>query len=990
MLVSQLQDRVKPILISSPQLLQNLPRGKMVGRNHAADLLKLCELYIERFKPQMTEDGLTMSKEMEARFHYIRSPGQYKKVEKLIDAETRKYGFLTWDVEMELTTQEPVMIQAATLTGHVLIFELRSDLWGNRYKCQFDLPEPFLKLLGSEDVYVVGSDPKKDVIRTYGAANKDTFAPYLDTQVGMQAMEAAKMFWSSLNGRTGFDELAYQEYGIDGTFKPRKKTHYAKAYGAIPKDYRSKDPKHRHFGWLYNWQLPPSKTQRAYLYTDAVMPCVMVWSMLRNRLSSAETPYLECIDAKVIRHLLNGLRDKSPGDPVYDTDIGSFEGPIPPMVPATGARRLVDIREEEQEEIRQVLGATLEPEETPMDTSGAEPMEKAMAAIRAANEVLGYEASVVDEEEETLQLHVEPEDTFVDEASSASGISSERRPRSRESESAKRRPRSRESESAKQRPRTRESGSARAERERRSTRRRSRSRETTRRSRRPPGTSRSPVRRPRSREWESGSAKLLRPLLPGEEDLPEFFPGVLPAGFVPQLGKHSGRPAEPGRSVPKDLNDLRRRLVRARLDRGEPGFEPITPGYVSNTGARPKEDRFAGRLETEEEKKQRVAKFEEEVMARQERRRRAAGFEHNLVPREQFDQELEETRRLQQKAREDMERAEATRAAADRERESFMRGERLADAPVAGPVLRRPLARTTRWDPYAAGSANFRRLANAAARRGEFVDGPVPSTSRDTGSSRRRSPPAATVTSGAFEAEAVGAAGSGGGAGAGEPGGDPGSSVGDSAGDPGANVAAGLARLAALLDRAGVYQRSSGLSCNMQRVLGGHLRGSGGGVGSGSFSSLKRKVPSLMCCRRCGGPHPQQGCYRRIVPCTYDLCLGDKRIHAIEACMDLHRVCSGCCTRGHRPSHPRCPKDQGDEVFAEMRDHFERFADAGIHTREREQDPHWGYFHFGTNSFWRRYPDGRFPYTYAQLLSVPVSRVHAWVTGHTATLDLDE
>lgn len=77
-------------------------------------------------------------------------------------------------------------------------------------------------------------------------------------------------------------------------------------------------------------------------------------------------------------------------------------------------------------------------------------------------------------------------------------------------------------------------------------------------------------------------------------------------------------------------------------------------------------------------------------------------------------------------------------------------------------------------------------------------------------------------------------------------------------------------------------------------------------------------------------------------------------------------------------------------MFAEMRDHFERFADAGIHTREREQDPHWGYFHFGTNSFWRRYPDGRFPYTYAQLLSVPVSRVHAWVTGHTATLDLDE
>ena len=1018
----------------------------MASSNHASDLAKLCELYLEKFRPRMTKEGLELSEEAAKRIYYVRTLSQYQKVEKVIGEETRKYGLLSWDVERDLKTQEPVVVQAATLTGHVVIFELRSVHWGEGYKRQFDLPESFLSLMGLEKVTIAGSDPKEDVKKTYGIRNVGAFAPYFDTQVGMRAMEVAGMFKSDLGGRTGFDEFVYQTYGLECTFKPRKRIHYVRTYGKAPADFGGGNPRHRHFGWLYDWKLPPSRTQMAYLYYDAVMPCAMVWSMLQKRLAAAKTPYLECVDDITVRHLLHGLLGKQRGDVVWEMDLGTFEGPLPPMPARDGERRLVDDRARELLAARQA--------EEPMDTgAGVDPEELARVAMEAADEVLERARGEVVGQEEALQLHVGPADIIgVEDEPVEKDVANRSRsrvrisapsprspreagPRKREAgdSSSSQRPRKRESgtASSSQRPRKRESGAASSS---QGPRRRESGSVSSPRPPRESGetsTSQGPRRRESgsvsasqgSRKRESGSAATrsrresgsasCRPLSP-VYGLPEIIPG--PEGFRPAERRHGGRPAEPAHVVPADPRDLRRRLVRDRLSRGEPGYEPSGRGYyhvpdpqplrtsggTRRSGASDEvakssngENKFSGRLETDDQKRKREAEEEAEAEGRRQeklakavreaeelrdRRRRAAGHDLDLVPREELDRVREETRRLQQEARDEIKRAAAAREAVELERQRFLMSEYPAESSSAGPMLRRPAAvevprtrgsRTTRWDPYAEKSANFRRMAEAAARRQDQSTGrqsaPVARCSTSTsaaGSSRAsRPPPSATVTSGAYE---------------------------QSGGDSGAGVVANLARLAVMFEQAGAFQRSrSGPSNNLERVFTGRLRGSTGGVATGSFQNLKRKIPAMLCCRRCGGQHPLQTCYQSIEPCTYELCLGDKSIHNIAACMELHRVCSACCCRGHRQGHPLCPKGSGEEAFREMRDRFEAIADAGHHTRTRHWDPKWGFFHFGTNNFWRRYPEGNIPYTYAELLSVPVFQVHDWLTGRDPTIRLD-
>ena len=99
-------------------------------------------------------------------------------------------------------------------------------------------------------------------------------------------------------------------------------------------------------------------------------------------------------------------------------------------------------------------------------------------------------------------------------------------------------------------------------------------------------------------------------------------------------------------------------------------------------------------------------------------------------------------------------------------------------------------------------------------------------------------------------------------------------------------------------------------------------------------------VPWEVACARCGSEH-HINCNRRVRPCTYPLCKGNPRTHALTSCPHLHMLCDLCRCRGH--DRDQCVERDQDDL-AEI---FKEFAPEGRYTRRgvRAKNPitDWGF-----------------------------------------------
>ena len=135
--------------------------------------------------------------------------------------------------------------------------------------------------------------------------------------------------------------------------------------------------------------------------------------------------------------------------------------------------------------------------------------------------------------------------------------------------------------------------------------------------------------------------------------------------------------------------------------------------------------------------------------------------------------------------------------------------------------------------------------------------------------------------------------------------------------------------------------------------------------------NIHRKQPVLPVCLHCAGEdHVRADCKeKKILPCFYPLCTV-RDPHVIKCCRALHNVCKDCLVRGHYPE--KCNVNK-----IASRDVFERYADFGLLTTQREVGLYNG-AHFFHPKFAKR-PPHTLDKDYADLLAMSCEAVSAWI-----------